>query len=433
MYKKDLLYTAINQLWRIIAGPLVLLFIPLYLTPVEQGYWYTFTSIAALAVFADLGFSTIILQFAAHEFAYLKFNNDMTLSGDAEHLWRLASFFRFSLQWLLRIICLVFPLIVFGGYLFLQSKGENIVWQLPWLIYAATSGLVFLYSSLLCFFEGCSLVGNVQSVRFRIAVLTSMTMLAGLYFHLSLYALSLSIVVSAVAGFFLVLKKFLCPMCQLWNLSREKVYPWWPEFSTLIWRYAISWCSGYFIFQLFTPLAFKFHGSVFAGMVGISIAMWTAGFNVSMTWLTAVNPRLNILVAERDWSGLDRLFWKSLLRSMGTMLFGGSAFFLIYFSLFGQVDFFHRFLGAKSMLILFFCWLCQLYVNDVALYLRAHKREPLMILSVLSAVYVAVTTYLCAEYLSEEWLFLGFLTSYLWGIPVVIKILNDQKREHVEL
>ena len=85
------------------------------------------------------------------------------------------------------------------------------------------------------------------------------------------------------------------------------------------------------------------------------------------------------------------------------------------------------------MLILFFCWLCQLYVNDVALYLRAHKREPLMILSVLSAVYVAVTTYLCAEYLSEEWLFLGFLTSYLWGIPVVIKILNDQKREHVEL
>ena len=35
-FSKDLLYTAINQLWRIVAGPLVLIFIPLYLTPTEQ-------------------------------------------------------------------------------------------------------------------------------------------------------------------------------------------------------------------------------------------------------------------------------------------------------------------------------------------------------------------------------------------------------------
>lgn len=431
MYKKDLFYTAINQLWKIVAGPLVLVFIPIYLTPMEQGYWYTFTSIAALAVFADLGFSTIILQFAAHEFAYLKFNDDMTLSGNTERLWRLASFFRFSVRWLVCIICIVFPLIIIGGYLFLQSKGENLDWQLPWIIYATASGLVFLYSSVLCFFEGCSLVGTVQSLRFRIAILTSLTMLLGLYFHLSLYALALSLVISVAVGTFFVFHRFLHPMYQLWNLSQRNPYSWWPEFSALIWRYAISWCSGYFIFQLFIPLAFKFHGPVFAGMVGISIAMWTAGFNISMTWLTAVNPQLNILVAERNWIGLDTLFQKSLFRSMGTMLLGSSVFFGIYFVMYDNIDIFHRFLGAKSMLILFSCWLCQLYVNAVALYLRAHKQEPLMFLSVISALYVAFTTYLCAEYLSEDWIFLGFLTSYIWGIPIVTGIVKRQKREHL--
>ena len=73
---KDLVNTAINQLYRLVSGPLMLLFIPLYLTQEEQGYWYTFSSVAALAVFADLGFSHIILQFSAYEFAFLKFNNN---------------------------------------------------------------------------------------------------------------------------------------------------------------------------------------------------------------------------------------------------------------------------------------------------------------------------------------------------------------------
>ena len=145
LLSQDLLYTAINQFWRIVAGPLVLLFIPLYLTPVEQGYWYTFTSIAALAVFADLGFSTIILQFSAHEFAFLHFKDDMTLAGNAEHLARLAAFFKFSLTWLLKVIGLVFPFIIVGGYFFLTSKHDLDYWQGAWFLYSLASGIVFCF------------------------------------------------------------------------------------------------------------------------------------------------------------------------------------------------------------------------------------------------------------------------------------------------
>ena len=51
---KDLVNTAINQLYRLISRPLMLLFILLYLTQIEQGYWYTFTIVAALAVFFNV-------------------------------------------------------------------------------------------------------------------------------------------------------------------------------------------------------------------------------------------------------------------------------------------------------------------------------------------------------------------------------------------
>lgn len=74
--ERDLLNTALSQIYRLLSGPMMLLFIPLFLTQEEQGYWYTFTSLAALVIFADLGFSNIILQFAAHEFAFLRFKND---------------------------------------------------------------------------------------------------------------------------------------------------------------------------------------------------------------------------------------------------------------------------------------------------------------------------------------------------------------------
>ena len=63
---KDMLYTLLNQLWRVVAGPALLLSIPIFLTAVEQGYWYTFTSIAALSVLQILGFQRFILQFTAH-------------------------------------------------------------------------------------------------------------------------------------------------------------------------------------------------------------------------------------------------------------------------------------------------------------------------------------------------------------------------------
>ena len=54
------------------------------------------------------------------------------------------------------------------------------------------------------------------------------------------------------------------------------------------------------VFQLFTPMTFYFHGPVAAGKIGISIAMWTAGFNIAISWITAITPKMNMLIAEKN-------------------------------------------------------------------------------------------------------------------------------------
>jgi hypothetical protein len=403
------------------------------LTPIEQGYWYTFISIAALGLFADLGFSNIVLIFASHEFAHLSFNGNKYLVGNKEHLERLATFFRFSVRWVIRAVLIVFPLIMIGGYFFLLEKRvEDITWIQPWLIYAISSSLTFVYSSFLFFFEGCDSVSVTQNIRFQVAIGASCSMLLGLYFDMRLYALAISSAVSCMLGFGLLCYKFHQSIKQLWKISKTTKYNWWPEFSNLLWRYAISWSSGYFLFQTFVPITFYCHGSIVAGKVGISISLWTAAYNISTAWLTAVTPKLNMFVSEHAWPKLDYLFKSNLLKAVGAFFVGGSVFLILFYVFYDQIPLLQRFLPFTAMIILFCSWLCQVVVNGLAIYLRAHKKEPMMVLSAVSAVYVVITTYLCAKYLPEEWLFLGMFSSYLFGIPTVIHMIVCQRREHTE-
>lgn len=427
---KDLTNTMINSLWRVISGPVMLLAIPFFLTPLEQGYWYTFSGLAALSIFADLGFTTIVLQFSAHEFAYLKFGKKNILIGDNKHLWKLSSFFRFTISWLRRIVCIVFPLIMIGGYIFLSLKPADIHWQIAWILYSIASAGAFFNSALMSFFEGCNSVGLLQSVRFRVAVCSTLTSLFGLAVGWNIYALSLSLLVNVLIGMTYIVFYFSQPIRQMWKISSVDCYDWWPEFSSLIWRYAISWCSGYFIFQLFTPLAFHFHGVEFSGKIGISIAMWTAGFSIANTWITAIMPRMNMLVSERKWPELDCLFQRNLIRTLLTMFLGGISYFVLYYLLGDSVSFFRRVLDPFNMFILFISWMLQMWVNSIASYLRAHKKEPLMQISFISGIWVAITTVVFAKFFSQEYMFMGFLSQFAFSIPVVYRIYRNQRRDH---
>ena len=429
-FDKDLQSTLLNSMWRVVAGPMTLLCIPFFLTALEQGYWYTFTGIAALSIFADLGFTMIVLQFAAHEFAYLRFGDNHELLGDEEHLWKLASFFRFVINWLGRIVSIVFPLIMIGGYYFLAAKQDELSWQWAWVIYSIASAGSFINTAILSFFEGCNSVGLVQGIRFRIGVCQTIATLVCLISGLNIYALGMALFVNVIVSGSYIMYCFRPTIKQLWRTSSKRCYDWWPEFSALIWRYAVSWCSGYFIFQIFTPLAFYFHGAEFSGKIGISIAMWTAGFSIANTWMTAIMPRLNMLVSEHDWQRLDELFNRNLRRTIFSIVGGGALYFILYFFLLDKFYFFERVLPPLTMGMLYISWILQSWINSIALYLRAHKREPLMLISVISGIWVTVTTYLCARFLSAEYLFVGFLSQY-WAIIVVYKIYKKQKQEHL--
>lgn len=421
----DFRLTAINQLWRLFSGPAILILIPLYLSAEAQGYWYTFVSLAALAIFADMGFSTILLQFSAHEFAHLKFESDKTLSGSQKHLERLATLLRFAIKWSGGMGLIAFPIILVVGFFILDQKQTEINWVLPWVIYGLASVFVFVNSMLLSFIEGCNSVGEVQKIRFLISFATVLSTVCFLLLGAELYALAVSLFIGALTGTILILYRYISMLKQLYVIASETLHDWKTEILPLVGKYAISWASGYFIFYIFTPIAFNYYGVVEAGKVGLSIAVCTAIFGIANIWMTIITPKINMLVSQKDYETLDPIFKKHLILSVITYILGIITLFIIITFFKDFVPFDERLVNSFSIMIISAGWLLQIVINSLAIYMRAHKEEPMSIPSLVSGIYIGVTTLIIAIYLPIEYFFLGFLSSYIWSIPWVFRIFKQ--------
>jgi len=423
----DVALTQANQVWRAGSGLITLLLIPIFLSGEEQGYWFTMMSLATLSMLADLGFFNITLQFAAHEFAHLRFDGK-TLVGEESYKNRLASLFVFCLKWALIVTALAFPVILIIGFLFLGQKETLLNWTIPWIVYAAGAGLTFLSSAIIYFIEGCDSVGAMQAVRLMMGIVAAGTLWCGLALGWSLYALPVSTLAGAAIGLVIMLRRYLRLFRYFFSVARGFSYSWRSQFLTLLWRYALSWSSGYFIFQAYTPIMFYFHGPIEAGKVGLSIMLWMGVFSVANAWIYAATPRINMHVSRSDWPALDILFRRNLALSVAMFIAGALLVLLGVYALRGRLAFVERLVDPLPMLLLAVAWFVQIIVNGLAVYLRAFKQEPLVLTSVVSAIYITLATLLCARYLSADYFFLGLVSSYLWGVPWILHIFVTKRR-----
>src|ERR1700757_835113 len=76
-------FTILARGWASLAGIVTVTLIARFLSPAEQGYYYTFGSVIALQIVFELGFSFVILQMASHERAHLVISPADVISGNS--------------------------------------------------------------------------------------------------------------------------------------------------------------------------------------------------------------------------------------------------------------------------------------------------------------------------------------------------------------
>ncbi|MNY02830.1 hypothetical protein D3C86_1354180 [compost metagenome] len=153
--------------------------------------------------------------------------------------------------------------------------------------------------------------------------------------------------------------------------------------------------SGYFISQLYNPLIFAAHGPIAAGQFGMSFAIANAVSVVAMAWMNTKLPRMGELIALRDYKTLDGIFFPTLWRSLGVILILALIVGCGYhvFSLYDP-SVTNRLISFEAFIVLLATVIINHIVYCEALYLRAHLKEPFMVLSIINAtVSTFIVTY----------------------------------------
>ena len=197
------------------------------------------------------------------------------------------------------------------------------------------------------------------------------------------------------------------------------------------WKIAISWMSGFLIFQLFNPVLFAFFGAVVAGQMGMTLTLTGALSGVAIAWINTKVPTFGQLIARRDYPSLDHLFFRTLLQtsfasiSGGVVLCGAVVLLRVW-----RIPLSQRMLQPLPFILLTIVAVITVVIYAQAAYLRAHKEEPFLWNSVIIGVLTAISTY----FLGRAFGVIGMAAGYLavtafFGLSWATWIFVTKRRE----
>ena len=233
-----------------------------------------------------------------------------------------------------------------------------------------------------------------------------------------------------MAGLFLFSKRrLLLPL--LAKKAGVDVIGWRSEILPFQWRIAVSWLCGYFIFQIFNPVLFAYQGAAVAGRMGMSLSIVSALSAVALSWMSTKAAPFGVMIAHRDFAGLDRVFFRALIQS--TILLASGAITLLTAILLIEhrwQSLAHRVLAPSAIALLLATSILNHIVFAEAVYLRAHKKEPFLIQSILVGILTGSSTIIAGRLWGATGVTIGyFLTSGIFGVTLATSIFIARRRE----
>lgn len=419
-------FTVLARGWSSLAGIGTLTLIARFLSPAEQGFYYTFYSLVALQIVFELGFSVVILQTASHEAAHLVISPDGVITGPEEAHSRLASVLQKSVRWYTVAAVLMAATLVPVGLAFFRHAanrpgGGSVHFGWPWFLVVVASSCTFQIDPLFSFLEGCGYVPEVARTRLRQSLLGTALGWAAFLLHAGLFAPGCMILGQALAGSWFVLGKrgLLLPLFH--HVTARFRIDWRAEVWPFQWRIAVSWLAGYITSQLFNPILMEFRGPVEAGRMGMSLNVCATLSSMAIAWMNTKAAPFGRLIARKEYSSLDRMFFRALWQStLAAVLACGAVWMTITWlgtrglRLHG-VLLASRLLPPLPLAMLFFGTVGNIVVFAEALYLRAHKQEKFMVNSLMGAVYIAPLAYFLGRWQNPHGGAWGIAAAYAIG------------------
>ena len=389
-------FSVLARFWSSAASLVTVALIARFLSPAEQGYYYTFGSLVAIQIIFELGFSFVILQLASHERARLSISPGYEITGEEAAHDRLASVIQKSVRWYSVAAALMAATLLAAGFYFFSAhrqSGRAVYWQLPWTFAALMAAINFLLDPLLSFLEGCGYVAQVARTRLIQSTIGSLLAWIALSSHYGLFAPAMMLLGLASGSLIWLFGKRRLLLGLLRHPTGMNRIRWNEEVWPFQWRIAVSWLCGYFIFWLFNPVLFAYRGPVEAGRMGMSLSLTNAIMNIAVSWVSTKSAPFGMLIARKEYQQLDRTFFRALRQSSAVSVAGALTAWLgtIFLNL-QHFRFAQRLLDPSSIALLMTYMITNVIIFAEAYYLRAHKQEVFLVNSVVGAIAVTACT-----------------------------------------
>lgn len=431
MVDRAVFFAALAKGWGLCAGPVTVLLIASYFSPVIQGYYYTFANILALQVFVELGLGTVLVQFASHEWSRLYLDANGQIVGDKEALSRLISIARVGTKWYLTGGIIVILGLGIGGYFFFSgSSSQNVSWLWPWLCLCVLAGINICLVPIWSMLEGCNQVSKLFTFRFIQGACSTFFVWLAIILGAGLWAATVTLGVSLIcAAIFLVAyyRRFIFTL--IWSHPSGESINWYREILPMQWRIALSWASGYLVFSIFTPVLFKYHGPVVAGQMGMTWSLLSA-MQIASSWVAPRAPKFGILIAQKKYQELEHLFWRITKIVIAMSIFMAVCIWLFVYVLYASG--FHlatRLLPPFPTALFLMAQILMTISLPFSTYMRAHKTEPIVHLSVIAAVLNGISAITLGKYYSAYGMAIGYLVINLTIVPLVVIIWHRERME----
>lgn len=430
-------YTALSRICSIVSSVGTVMLLVRFLSPVEQGYYYTLLSLVLLQTVFELGFSFVIQQYAAHESVLCAFHKDGRIEGDKTAHARLASVLRLAIRWYLRAAIVIAAILLPAGFLFFSHKSvgsSHVAWQGPWIAVVMASAASFLVAPIYSFLDGCGQIRQVAQARSSqsatVLVMSWGTMMSGY----GLYAPAMVNLGVVLVGLVFLSRRRRLLLALLHHPSQGNEVSWRHEIWPFQWKLAVSWLCTYFITQLFTPVLFLARGPVEAGRMGMSINIVAYLPLLVLSWITTKATPFGQLIKLGRLQELDRLFFHTFRQSVAVLLLMIGCCMM---SVIGLWHFFPRFAVRMEPPLVFVFLLatavCTFSVQSMAVYLRSFKVEPFMTQSI--AVFLMTSTGVILA--APHWGGLGVAICYLlsngvFGLTAATVIFRKKRQRQAE-
>lgn len=402
------------KIFQAIGLAFLLVCIGLFLDEVERGFYFSFTSLAALQIFFELGIGTVIVQNCARLIVGTGgnlHNNDINISSN--NFKELKGIFNFNLTWTCASGIILFLTIFPVGCVFFNNIPEStqVSWFYEWLALCLSISLFLPFSSQLSFFEGSGYLKKVLKLRLVISIFSYLFASLALILGFGLFAVSMIFIVPVVLIFLWIIFKKLEIFKRMFshsNIRTNFVY-WFKRLFPMQWRIAISWVCGFIAFQSATPVTLKYFGAIAAGELGFFLNITNAFVGFMGAWMTTKIPVFSRYIEKQEYLSLNNLFFSTAKKSGAVFLILA---ILIFYS--SQVYFSYKntyFINNASIL----SFLAIAFLSSIsyaqAVYLRSFLQE----LFVIPSLMYAVLIFILLPILINLYSFNGLLIAYVFS------------------